>query len=299
MLRTFNYNENVRLSEHFNSIEFRCKCGKIHNYTVDTNLIDKLERLYSALNASKGIISSGYRCTTHDRAVGGNGYGQHTKGTACDIIFYDKNNKPISSKIVSCKAQDLGFGGIANINTAYTYTHLDVRSGYKYYGNEIYGTNTVTNNFYTYYGITKDNTSDKIDVSYRVYSGGKWWSEITNYNDRDSMGYAGVENQSIRGLAVKVNKGSIKYRVHKKGGNWFGWITAYNINDWNTGVAGSKNIEIDGIQIDFSGVSGYEAKYRVSTIGSNAYLSWVVGTSDYAGIFGKAIDKVQIEIIKA
>ena len=71
------------------------------------------------------------------------------------------------------------------------------------------------------------------------------------------------------------------------------------INDWNTGVAGSKNIEVDGIQIDFSGVSGYEAKYRVSTIGSNAYLSWVVGTSDYAGIFGKAIDKVQIEIIKA
>ena len=163
MLRTFNYNENVRLSEHFNSIEFRCKCGKVHNYTVDTNLIDKLERLYSALNASKGIISSGYRCTTHDRAVGGNGYGQHTKGTACDIIFYDKDNKPISSKIVSCKAQDLGFGGIANINTAYTYTHLDVRSGYKYYGNEIYGTNTVTNNFYTYYGISKDNISDKID----------------------------------------------------------------------------------------------------------------------------------------
>lgn len=99
-------------------------------------------------------------------------------------------------------------------------------------------------------------------------------------------------------LLYKVNKGSIKYRVHKKGGNWLGWITAYNVNDWNNGVAGSKNIEIDGIQVDFNGVTGYEAKYRVSVIGSVSYLPWVVGTSDYAGIFGKSIDKVQIEITK-
>lgn len=298
MLKTFKYTDNTQMSTHFNSSEFRCKCGQVHDYIIDTTLVDKLEELYSVLGASKGIISSGYRCPTHDRAVGGNGSGQHTKGTACDIIFYDKDNKPISSKIVSCKAQDLGFGGIANINTAYTYTHLDVRSGYKYYGNEIYGTNTVTNNFYTYYGITKDNTSDKIDVLYRVYSGGKWRNEIVNYNNDNSMGYAGVKNQFIRGLAVKVDKGTIKYRVHKKGGNWLGWITAYNINDWTNGVAGSKNIEVDGIQLDFSGVDGYTVKYRVSTIESDTYLPWVLGTSDYAGIFGKAIDKVQIEIAK-
>lgn len=298
MFKTFKYNDNTQLSTHFNSSEFRCKCGQVHDYIIDTTLVDKLEELYSVLGASKGIISSGYRCSTHDKAVGGNGSGQHTKGTACDIIFYDKDNKPISSKIVSCKAQDLGFGGIANINTTYTYTHLDVRTGSKYYGNEIYGTNSVTNDFYTYYGITKDNTSDKIDVSYRVYSGGKWRNEIVNYNNDNSMGYAGVENQFIRGLAVKVDKGTIKYRVHKKGGNWLGWITAYNINDWTNGVAGSKNIEVDGIQLDFSGVDGYTVKYRVSTIESDTYLPWVLGTSDYAGIFGKVIDKVQIEIAK-
>ena len=55
MLRTFNYNENVRLSEHFNSSEFRCKCGKVHNYIIDTILIDKLERLLSALSVSSCI----------------------------------------------------------------------------------------------------------------------------------------------------------------------------------------------------------------------------------------------------
>ena len=112
------------------------------------------------------------------------------------------------------------------------------------------------------------------------------------------MGYSGVKNNPIRGLAIKVDKGFIKYRVHKKGGNWLNWITAYNINDWNKGVAGSKNIEIDGIQVDFNGIDGFEARYRVSTVGSNSYLPWVVGTSDYAGVFGKSIDQLQIEIVK-
>lgn len=140
---------------------------------------------------------------------------------------------------------------------------------------------------------------EKVNVTYRVYANGKWWSEITNFNTTDSMGYAGAKNYSVRGLAIKTDSGSIKYRVHKKGGGWLNWITAYNINDWNKGVAGSKNIEVDGIQIDFNGLEGYEAKYRVSNVGSDKYLPWIIGTSDYAGIFGKAIDQIQIEIIKS
>lgn len=141
-------------------------------------------------------------------------------------------------------------------------------------------------------------TTEKINVKYRTYSNGKWRNEISNYNNTNDMGYSGVKNNPIRGLAIKVDKGFIKYRVHKKGGNWLNWITAYNINDWNKGVAGTKTADIDGIQIDFSGINGYEVKYRVSTVGNNSYLPWVIGTSDYAGIFGKSIDQLQIEIAK-
>ncbi len=69
-----------------------------------------------------------------------------------------------------CKAQDIGFTGIANINTSYTYTHLDVRSGSKWYGNEIKGNNTVTNDFYTYFGIAKEGNNvavkNGIDISW-------------------------------------------------------------------------------------------------------------------------------------
>ena len=165
------YEDNPQLSPHFCAREFRCKCSSPHTFQVSEQLISMLERLYTALDCGKIIVSSGYRCAAHDKAVGGNGAGQHTKGTAADVVCYDKSGSVISAKTVCCKAQDLGFGGIANITGAYTSVHLDVRTGSRYYGDETKGTNTVTNNFYSYFGIAKDNkdsrkaTANGIDVS--------------------------------------------------------------------------------------------------------------------------------------
>ena len=149
------YEDNPQLSPHFCAREFRCKCSSPHTFQVSEQLISMLERLYMALDCGKIIVSSGYRCAAHDKAVGGNGAGQHTKGTAADVVCYDKSGNIISAKTVCCKAQDLGFGGIANITGAYTSVHLDVRTGSRYYGDETKGTNTVTNNFYSYFGIAK------------------------------------------------------------------------------------------------------------------------------------------------
>lgn len=79
-------------------------------------LVAKLELPYTALECSKIVVSSGYRCVSHDKSVGGNGNGQHTKGTAADICCYGKDGKPVSSKLVCRKAQDIGFTGIARVN---------------------------------------------------------------------------------------------------------------------------------------------------------------------------------------
>lgn len=146
------------LSPHFSDYEFKCQCG-CGNKTVSKDLIDKLEQLYSKLNCSKIIVSSGFRCSKHDKEVGGNGSGFHTKGMAADICCYGQDGKPINTKLVCCAAQDLGFGGIANINESYTYTHVDVRTGSRWLGNEVYGNNTVTDDFYKYFGISKDQTA--------------------------------------------------------------------------------------------------------------------------------------------
>ena len=166
----YDYNDNTQLSLHFNVREFRCSCGKSHETLLASELVDKLEALYTALNCSKIIVTSGYRCPDHDKAVGGTSSGQHTKGTAADVCCYGQDGQPISSKTVCCKAQDLGFGGIANITAAYQYTHLDVRTGYRWLGDEVNGNSTVTEDFYKYFGIKKATETTSIlkgiDVSY-------------------------------------------------------------------------------------------------------------------------------------
>ena len=164
-IKSYAYNSRVQLSQNFVVSEFRCKCGKTHDTILDSTLVSKLQSLVNVLGATKAIITSGYRCPAHDKAVGGAGNGQHTKGTAADVMFY-KGNTIIDTKLVACRAQDLGFTGIGRIpygtykktNTPgpSTAIHLDVRSSKPWYGDETVtnGTNSsVTDNFYKYYGI--------------------------------------------------------------------------------------------------------------------------------------------------
>lgn len=155
----YEYNDETQLSAHFNAKEFRCKCGKTHDTEINPNLVTNLEKLYRVLGCSKIIVTSGYRCSAHDKAVGGNGTGQHTKGNAADIICYDQDGNIISTKKVACKAQDIGFRGIGNIDSTYTAIHVDVRTGAKWYGDEAVrgGTSgSVTDDFYRYYTVTTE-----------------------------------------------------------------------------------------------------------------------------------------------
>lgn len=139
--------------------------------------------------------------------------------------------------------------------------------------------------------------NNKVNVYYRVKTQKHGWlPEVKNLED-----YAGWENSPITCLAVKVDKGSIKYRAHVKGGKWLGWITKYDINDYNYGYAGNGK-SIDAIQVyyytpdDIAKKSGYKkAKYRVNN------LPWMYDTEPdasgdtFAGIIG--VDAVKVEII--
>ena len=61
MIKTYPYCDDTQLSPHFNVQEFRCKCGKAHDILVAEELVDKLEILFSKLNCSKIILTSGHR----------------------------------------------------------------------------------------------------------------------------------------------------------------------------------------------------------------------------------------------
>ena len=163
-IKSYAYNDNTQLSAHFNVQEFKCKCGNPHSILISEETVKQLEALYNELVKRYGddiiiTINSGYRCYAHDKAVGGSGTGQHTKGTAVDIRCR-QNGAIVTSKLICCIAQDLGFSGIANINAGYTDTHLDMRSGSKWYGDETKGNGTVTADFYSYFGITREHPVD-------------------------------------------------------------------------------------------------------------------------------------------
>ncbi len=192
MVQKYDHNDSTQLSPHFNVSEFRCKCGQFHDILISEELIEKLEKLYSALNCSKIIVTSGYRCEQHDKSVGGSGSGQHTLGNAADICCYGQDGQPIPSKLVCCKAQDIGFTGIANITAAYIYTHVDVREGYKWYGDEVKGDNTVTDDFYKYFVISTSGSN-----------------EMDNHKEGDKM-------NGMKGIDVSVHNGNIDWERVKK-----------------------------------------------------------------------------------
>ncbi|MDE7097594.1 MAG: hypothetical protein K2O60_00410 [Ruminococcus sp.] len=156
MTKTYKSTDTTQLTEHFNVSEFRCNCGGNHDTKLDTDLAEKLEKLHTALNCSKIIINSGYRCPTHSVNVGGSATDYHTKGYAADIVCYDQSGNKISSKKVACVAQDLGFGGIDNIDGTYTATHVDTRISNFWKGDEVVtSAYSITDNFYKYYGLSK------------------------------------------------------------------------------------------------------------------------------------------------
>lgn len=89
-------------------------------------------------------------------------------------------------------------------------------------------------------------------------------------------------------VAIKVGKGSIRYRIHAKGKGWYPWVTGYDKNDFHNGYAGDGKNVIDGIQIEFDDGSN-KVWYRSSAVNNG---NWTVGNKVLTG----AMDKLQIAI---
>ena len=136
--------------------------------------------------------------------------------------------------------------------------------------------------------------------TYGVRAGGRILPFVNNLED-----FAGIQGTPITDVAIKVNKGSVKYRVHVKNGGWLPYVTGCNWNDPVNGYAGNGQV-IDAIEVyyytpeDVAQKYGYQkAQYRVSPVNGN-YYSWQYdnetgnGQDGYAGCFGVAIDRLQL-----
>lgn len=111
------------------------------------------------------------------------------------------------------------------------------------------------------------------DIVYQVFTGTSGWlPTVRNLED-----YAGVDGQPIKGIRVYLNGDTLAVQTHQLNNGNIDKLTIF---------AGNNTI-----------------RYRVRTIGSKDYLSWMEnkkdtgGSSDtFAGEAGKSIDRVQIVV---
>lgn len=115
----------MKLSAHFDSSEFACKCGcgGLHNGAdINPRLVQVLERMRAILGVPL-VLSCGYRCPTHNAEVGGVSNSQHVYGNAADVQRPD-----------SVDLEDLydaaEYAGADGIGKYWWGVHVDVR-GYQ------------------------------------------------------------------------------------------------------------------------------------------------------------------------
>ena len=292
MIKKYEFGDKSQLSPHFNVQEFKCKCGKEHEILIAEELVEKLEKLYSALNCSKIIVTSGYRCKTHDNNVGGSGAGQHTKGNAADICCYGQDGQPISSKIVCCKAQDIGFSGIANITADYQYTHVDVRTGSKWYGDETKGNSTVTSDFYQYFGISKGNEPLMKGIDVSIHNGSIDWQKVKNAGIQFAILRAGYGREmSQKDVRFEENYRNAKAAGIPVGAYWYSYAMTPEEAELEADVFLSV---IEGKQFEMPVYFDLEEKKRidlgkekVSAI-MRAFLEKIEKAGYFTGLYGSA-----------
>jgi len=113
---------NKMLSKSFKYTELQCKCGcKRADMTPEFMIV--LQKLRDKINAPL-IITSGYRCQTHNKHVGGALNSSHMKGIAVDIdISYmpEEVKESLLKAIKSIKE-------IKGVGIAKSFIHIDTRA---------------------------------------------------------------------------------------------------------------------------------------------------------------------------
>lgn len=111
---------NFKITEHFGLQEFQCKhCGQVK---ISSQLVDKLEALRQKLGVPF-VITSGFRCETHNRNVGGAPSSYHVQGLACDIAC--PKGFTVEEFAQICFDHGFSVGAYPKQN----FVHVDVRPG--------------------------------------------------------------------------------------------------------------------------------------------------------------------------
>ena len=124
-IKTYKKGTVTQLSTNFKSTEFDCHgSGCCSSTQVDEDLVKYLQKIRDHFGKSVNI-SSGYRCATHNKNVGGATGSRHAKGQAADI--YISGVKPAE---IAKYAESIGILGIGlyETNADGHFVHVDTRT---------------------------------------------------------------------------------------------------------------------------------------------------------------------------
>ncbi len=137
-----------------------------------------------------------------------------------------------------------------------------------------------------------------VNVSYALKYNGHWLDTVTNFNNSNSEGFAGMPFGKHYGFWAKVNKGSIKYKLHTPSGGWTAWAS--------DGQEVYTADYIDGIQCYYTTPNGYNYQqvwYRSQTTMREGWLpvccddgNSVSGYDGWAGMYNEPMDRLQLKI---
>lgn len=155
-IKTYVKGTSSTLSTNFKSTEFDCHgSGCCSSTLVDDKLVTYLQQIREHFGKAVNI-SSGYRCATHNKSVGGATASYHTKGQAADIYITG-----VAPAEIAKYAESIGILGIGLYETSSDgyFVHIDTRTTkYFWYGQA--GTARST-----FGGTTTVATTTKIDTS--------------------------------------------------------------------------------------------------------------------------------------
>lgn len=99
---TYQRGDTTALSKNFTRDEFECQCGKCTAQMIDTELVDKLQRIRDVLGVPLKI-TSGYRCIPHNAAVKGSSGSKHRYGMAADWRTANRSINPVALGIIAAQ----------------------------------------------------------------------------------------------------------------------------------------------------------------------------------------------------
>lgn len=239
----------TKLSEHFTSDEFDCHgSGCCKSTMINEKLVQYLEQIRT--HFGKPItVTSGYRCTTHNRNVGGATGSRHSKGDAADIVV-----QGVTPRTVAQYAESIGVLGIGLYETSADghFVHIDARDYKSFWYGQACAARSTFGTYSNIGGTTSSSNATSASDIFILSNGSRGEKVKELQNNLISLGYSlglfGADGSYGNATAAAVKKFQSDHNL---------------VAD---GIAGYLTLEEIKKALQAQAVNGYSVKVNASAL---------------------------------